>query len=251
MFGYIYKTTNLITNKIYIGQKKSEEFLSNKYFGSRLYKKRAIKKYGKENFSVIMLVACNSKEELDISERYWISYFNSTNTKIGYNLTEGGEGNNGGAFKGHTHTEEVRKKISTSMHEYNQKYRKGKKMTDLFPNFVNGMKGKEAKNKGQIQIYNPELDKIKYIAKEDNIENYPGFLLTSKNKYLKEILGIVNNNIDEYGLKKLPHKKDGYDSARNTRYMYNEELKVCKRIKDFEINKYLAEGWKFGRRIYK
>ena len=250
MFGYIYKTTNLINNKIYVGQKKSREFLGNKYLGSGLYLKRAIKKYGKENFSVVMLVACNSKEELDINERYWISYFNSADTKIGYNLTEGGEGNNGGAFRGHTPTEKVRKKISTSMHDYSQKHRKGKKMNELFPGYINGMKGKEAKNKGQIQIYNPELDKIKYITREDNIENYPGFLLTSKKKYLKEVLGIASNNTDEYGLKKLPHKKDGYDSARNTRYMYNEELKLCKRIKDFEINGYLTEGWKFGRRIY-
>lgn len=34
MYGYIYKTTNLINGKIYIGQKKSEKFLGINYLGS-------------------------------------------------------------------------------------------------------------------------------------------------------------------------------------------------------------------------
>ena len=43
MFGYIYKTTNIITNKIYIGQKQSSVFLNNQYLGSGRYLKNAIK----------------------------------------------------------------------------------------------------------------------------------------------------------------------------------------------------------------
>ena len=34
MYGYIYKTTNLVNGKIYIGQKKSDVFLGDKYLGS-------------------------------------------------------------------------------------------------------------------------------------------------------------------------------------------------------------------------
>lgn len=51
MYGYIYKTTNLINNKIYIGQHKvKEEKIDNSYYGSGKLIIQAIKKYGKENF---------------------------------------------------------------------------------------------------------------------------------------------------------------------------------------------------------
>jgi len=44
-FGYIYKTTNMINGKIYIGQHKSNNFDLN-YIGSGINIKRAIKKFG-------------------------------------------------------------------------------------------------------------------------------------------------------------------------------------------------------------
>ena len=50
MFGYIYKTTNLINGKIYVGKRQSSTFDEN-YYGSGKYFKRALKKYGKSNFS--------------------------------------------------------------------------------------------------------------------------------------------------------------------------------------------------------
>lgn len=55
MFGYIYKTTNKVDGKIYIGQKKSDRFLENTYHGSGLYLLRAMKKYGKENFETCLI----------------------------------------------------------------------------------------------------------------------------------------------------------------------------------------------------
>lgn len=47
-YGYIYKTLNLLNNKIYIGQKKGK-FNSN-YFGSGLLIRRSIKLKGINNF---------------------------------------------------------------------------------------------------------------------------------------------------------------------------------------------------------
>ena len=64
MYGYIYKTTNNINGKIYIGQHKSNIFDSN-YKGSGVRLADAIKKYGKDNFSVELLVECQSKQEMD------------------------------------------------------------------------------------------------------------------------------------------------------------------------------------------
>lgn len=91
---YIYKTTNLITNKIYIGKrvyrKKDDEW----YIGSGILLKKSIKKYGRENFKKEILEWCTSLEEQNKLEIYWISYFNSTDLNIGYNLSSGGDGGN-------------------------------------------------------------------------------------------------------------------------------------------------------------
>ena len=54
-YGYIYKTTNLVNNKIYIGQKTSKKFLGESYLGSGKLLSKAVKKYGHNNFTVELL----------------------------------------------------------------------------------------------------------------------------------------------------------------------------------------------------
>lgn len=113
MFGYIYLTTNLINNKKYIGQKKSSTFLYEKYLGSGSLLRKAINKYGRENFKVELLCECDSKEELDAKEIFYIALYDATNNPEYYNLTKGGESGFGGPkFKGHSHTEDAKKRIS-------------------------------------------------------------------------------------------------------------------------------------------
>lgn len=93
MFGYIYLTKNLINGKIYIGQHKTHlKEIDKKYFGSGIHLLRAIKIYGQENFSCEILEWCETKEELDTKEKYWINFYDSTDKKIGYNISEGGTG---------------------------------------------------------------------------------------------------------------------------------------------------------------
>lgn len=106
MFGYIYKTTNLVNNKIYIGQKRSSVFVES-YLGSGKTLKKAIKKYGEDNFSVQLIEWCESKSCLDTQESYWIEQYSSTDKNIGYNIASGGQGGD----LGH----EVRQKISDSL----------------------------------------------------------------------------------------------------------------------------------------
>ena len=92
MYGYIYETTNLINGKKYIGQKKSNIFLNENYLGSGKILNQAIKKYGKENFKVKLIEKCNSRDELNEREIYWISYYNAVNDKEYYNIGAGGTG---------------------------------------------------------------------------------------------------------------------------------------------------------------
>lgn len=96
----IYKTTNLINGKFYIGQ----DYNNNPdYLGSGKLLKRAIKKYGQENFIKEVIEICDSKEQLNEREIFWI---NETNAKtLGYNIADGGHG-------GNTYTEETKKRVS-------------------------------------------------------------------------------------------------------------------------------------------
>jgi hypothetical protein len=93
----IYKTTNLINKKIYIGQDSKND---PNYLGSGKALKRAIKKHSKANFIKEIIENCNDKDELNKREIYWINELNSTNKKIGYNISKGGsEGDRETGFK--------------------------------------------------------------------------------------------------------------------------------------------------------
>ena len=102
----IYKITNLITNKIYIGKTNDSErrwkdhqrlafTKGHKEYNKALY--QSMRKYGIENFIFELI---EEIEEYDIlsgqREKYWVSYFDSYNN--GYNETLGGDG---GSKPGH------------------------------------------------------------------------------------------------------------------------------------------------------
>lgn len=85
----VYKTTNLANNKIYIGKDKHN---NPTYLGSGKRLNLAIKKYGRDMFIKEIIEYCDSETHMCQQERYWISYYNSYDRNIGYNLTLGGEG---------------------------------------------------------------------------------------------------------------------------------------------------------------
>lgn len=91
MVYIIYKTTNLINGKYYVGQHNTSA--NDSYIGSGLILEKAIKKYGKENFQREILEICN-KQNKDEREIYWINKLSATNQEIGYNLHNGGIGGN-------------------------------------------------------------------------------------------------------------------------------------------------------------
>jgi group I intron endonuclease len=90
----IYKITNSINNKLYIGKytrKKFYETTFNKYWGSGTLIKKEIKKYGIKNFKKEIIEYCKTNEELNKKEKYWIKTLNCI-TPNGYNITIGGVG---------------------------------------------------------------------------------------------------------------------------------------------------------------
>lgn len=89
----VYKVTNLINNKCYIGitinslKRRKWQHLSLKYSGTAILSK-AINKYGKENFLFEEIDTATSESELMEKERYWIAALN-TLTPNGYNALDG------------------------------------------------------------------------------------------------------------------------------------------------------------------
>ena len=123
IFMVIYKITNLLNGKVYVGQSQRpikdrirghlsaanhfERFNSN----GITY---AIHNYGWENFKIEILEVCNSQSELNEREKFWIEKLNSK-VPNGYNLTDGGAGALGSiSRKGKHLSAEHRAKISAS-----------------------------------------------------------------------------------------------------------------------------------------
>lgn len=91
---YIYKTTNLLNNKNYIGKRKcplNKTPLEDSYLGSGILLKEAIKKYGKENFiKTILEDHIDNEYEASVKEIHYIQIFKEKR-EAQYNLSPGGE----------------------------------------------------------------------------------------------------------------------------------------------------------------
>lgn len=122
MTSKIYKITNLINNKIYIGYttKSLEErfyFHCIRNDKNKMPIVRAIKKYGKENFKIELLEESTDDKYIhNEREKYWINLLDAKNPKIGYNIAFGGDG--GDTFSNNPNKEEILRKKSEILKEH-------------------------------------------------------------------------------------------------------------------------------------
>ena len=100
-YGYIYKITNMVNGKVYIGQHKCKkgiitetDMISDGYWGSGKVLAQAKKKYGIENFKKEIICVCENKEDLDIIEILCIMLAKTECGENCYNIASGGEGGN-------------------------------------------------------------------------------------------------------------------------------------------------------------
>ena len=124
--GYIYKITNQINHKIYIGQttkeRPTDRFSQHKYLATHPQQEksvsflhRAMQKDGINNFT-FQIIEKIDNTLLNEREQYWIKQYNSL-TPAGYNLTIGGQGTQGFS---RLQSEEERKQKSASLKNYYQ-----------------------------------------------------------------------------------------------------------------------------------
>lgn len=118
--GKIYKITNIINNKIYIGQTIQTlkyRFAQHVCKTGCKYLHAAILKYGKENFKIELIeeVPIN---ELNEREIYWIQFYKSMNKQIGYNLIPGGSLGPRGNYKLSKEDVEKLKQLVSSNYSY-------------------------------------------------------------------------------------------------------------------------------------
>jgi len=110
---YIYLITNNINDKVYVGQSQKLVEKSTNYYGSGLIIKKAIKKYGKENFTKTILIDnVDKKSELDKYEIDIITKYKRLYGSNCYNIATGGEGGNSHMYASDEEKLEFSRKMS-------------------------------------------------------------------------------------------------------------------------------------------
>lgn len=101
--GVIYKITNKVNGKVYIGQtihSLRARWNRHKKCNSQCTSlTNAIKKYGSENFTIDVIDTARSTDELNKKEVYWIAFYKSNQKRYGYNIQIGGRSGNTDHYK--------------------------------------------------------------------------------------------------------------------------------------------------------
>lgn len=204
--GYtIYKHTNRINGKCYIGQTKCED-LTRRWTGGNGYKEcpyiyNAIKKYGWNNFSHEILVTGLTLDEANCLEREFIALYRSNEPRFGYNIRSGGH--HAGEL-----SEEARRKFSIRFSGENSPVAKGIVVFDL-----NG--DKEA-----------EFPTLRSAA------NYLGCGVPTLSSHCTQRTGTVMNHICRY-------KCDVGDAValdKDEVYKPNDHRNRCKKVVQYSLD---------------
>ncbi len=214
----IYKITNKINNKIYIGQTihtllyRWNNHIRASNRGSNIYFHKAIRKYGKDSFNIEKLADAFSKEELNSLEIQYIKQYNSL-APNGYNTSTGGEGGNNFSNNPNIaiikqHMSEGRKRYFANWTEEERKlFSEKQKRKALDPNGI--MQSQEYKEKMRIACTGkkmPEHTKIilkeKFIGREVNKDLRQKWRTNRKGKYLGNHWW--NNGVNQKFCKECP-----------------------------------------------
>ena len=208
----IYKITNLINNKIYIGQHVTTN-IDDSYMGSGEHIKNAIKKYGIENFKKEIIAECSSFEEMNELEKELVNYEFVQNPNT-YNHSIGGSygWKNCLKYKSEKEIYAIRKNAGDAI--------------------INLMKDPEYRK----QHAEKRRIRLKQYWKE-NVHNWIGKSHSEETKI--KMSEAHKRNGDQRGEK---------NSQFGKCWINNLELQENKSIKKDELNSWLEAGWIKGRK---
>lgn len=272
----IYKITNLINGKYYIGFHKTYDGYeeTDGYMGSGNLIKAAVKKYGKKNFKKEILFKTKNRAEAIIMEKKCVVVRNEEN-EDSYNLVRGGELSLeeiehtytsteefkeiiSKRFKGVPKSEEQKEKIRSShrgkKHSWQNKINKNPEKIEKMRQKHLGMKRSKSACEN---IKNAINESIKKKKEEGTYKNglkdkkiYHN-IITDKEQYFsnEEYENLVNKNEWEYGWSENHKNKiDRKQRGNNNRgkVFINKDGEI-KRVKKEELKKLLNDGWKIGK----
>ena len=178
---WIYKITNIQNNKVYIGQTiRPIEQRFKRHLNDALnnildtHFARAIRKYGKENFTIEEIDTAQTQDELNQKEQYWIRYYNSV--EDGYNETDAISKCGGNTYQSKTEEEMevIKDKIrQTKLGDKNPMARKIKRTNiitqevDIFDTIISCAKAcgiKKGASDSKQTVATLSADKLKEIA---------------------------------------------------------------------------------------
>lgn len=217
----IYKITNLIDGKVYIGQ--TIKSLTNRWTGhcttnNCRYLKSAIDKYGKENFTIEEIDGANSLSELNYLEQHYI-YMHNSLAPNGYNLRFGGDNS--------PHNEETKKKIGEANSRRIWKEESKNKISKAHT-------GKQGPRKGQ-KIPESEVQKMREYRKGFTSE--ARILARRNNKTFDKKVLAVNMETNEH-----IEFKSAMEASRVLKIQASNITRVCNK----KQNRSQAGGWKFS-----
>jgi group I intron endonuclease len=244
IYGIIYKATNKINGKIYIGQtKKSLKIRMNEHAHSAKYKENApafinaIKKYTINGFNWDIIDTAQSKEELNEKERYWIKFYNSlVKEGIGYNIAEGGYLN---PYAGKTDDEmklvgEKQRQLKTGTHWGHHSEESKRRISEANSGKIKGPLSKEQKEK-QSNTMKQHYQDPEYK------ESHSGFKQSqeTKDKRAQSLRGLKRSDETKLKMseaaKKVIHKPQS-EETKQKRYKsvicLNDNMKVFKSIRE-------------------
>lgn len=186
----IYKATNKINGKMYIGQTTQDLKTRNRHrnYGKTLFD-YTFKKYGEDGFIWEIIDVANNINCLNKKESFWIEFYKTTDRNIGYNLQGGGAN----AYK----TEEVKRKIGNAQIG-NKNHMFGKKG-------INNPTSKKVINLNTGEIYNSGIEAMKSIGMKSEF-----YLYNSCNGKCLSIYGNKFRYLDNDG-NFIPTKFDSED----------------------------------------
>ena len=207
----IYKTTNLVNNKIYIGKHKSTD-INDDYLGSGKLLKRAIEKYGKEHFKKEILFECKTEQEANDLEAEIVDEEFITRLDT-YNIMIGGHGGFNFVNKNLT-KEQLHNRAVNGRKVVSEKYSKEEKIKWA-------KKGAQTQIENKTGIFSPDFIRGCSFKGKHHTEE-------AKEKMRKA------NSINQKG-----KNNSGYGTC----WIYILKLKQNKKIKKEDLNPYLNKDW--------